>query len=92
MALSLKPTAAVYVCLINAEGRKLIPGLELQPGKGTPTYHSKRFEIRLGNSSVTMFVDGRARTVAPSSQPIGYSVTKANGRQVLPASRLPSCA
>jgi cytoskeleton protein RodZ len=92
VALSLKPTAAVYVCLINAEGHKLIPGLELQPGKGTPTYHSKRFEIRLGNSSVTMYVDGKARTVAPSSQPIGYSLTKANGRQALPASRLPSCA
>jgi cytoskeleton protein RodZ len=92
VALSLKPTAAVYVCLINAEGHKLIPGLELQPGKGTPTYHSKRFEIRLGNSSVTMYVDGRARTVAASSQPVGYSLTKANGRQLLPASRLPSCA
>jgi cytoskeleton protein RodZ len=91
VALSLKPTAVVYVCLIDANGRKVIPGLELQPGKGTPTYHSRRFEIRLGNSSVTMFVDGRARTVAPSSQPIGYSLTKANGRQVLPAGRLPSC-
>jgi cytoskeleton protein RodZ len=92
VALSLTPTGPVYVCLINAEGRKLIPGLELQPGKSTATYHSKRFEIRLGNSSVTMFVDGRARTVTPSSHPIGYTVTKANGRQLLPASRLPSCA
>ncbi len=91
VALSLTPKAVVYVCLIDANGRKLIPGLELQPGRSTPTYHSRRFEIRLGNSSVTMFVDGRARTVAPSSQPIGYSLTKANGRQVLPAGRLPSC-
>ena len=43
----------------------------------TPTYHARRFELTLGNSSVTMFVDGTPRTVAPSSQAIGYSITKA---------------
>jgi hypothetical protein len=91
VALSLKPTAAVYVCLIGDNGRKVIPGTELQPGTSTPTYHSKRFEITLGNSSVTMFVDGRARTVPPSSEAIGYSITKARGRQPLPAGQLPTC-
>ncbi len=59
VALSLRPSAAVYVCLIdNDDGRKLIPGLELQPGTSTPTFHAKHFTITLGNSSVTMFVDG----------------------------------
>ena len=49
----------MYVCLINDDtGSKLIPGLELQPGTSTPTFHSKHFTITLGNSSVTMFVDG----------------------------------
>jgi len=91
VALSLKPTAAVYVCLIGDNGRKVIPGTELQPGTSTPTYHSKRFEITLGNSSVTMFVDGKARTVPPSSEAIGYSITKARGRQPLPAGQLPTC-
>ena len=73
----------MYVCLIGDDGRKLIPGIELQPGETTPTYHARRFEITLGNSSVTMFVDGMPRTVAPSSEPIGYSITKASGRQPL---------
>jgi cytoskeleton protein RodZ len=91
VALSLKPTAVVYVCLIGDNGRKLIPGVDLQPGASTPTYHARRFEVTLGNSSVTMFVDGRARTVPPSSQAIGYSVTKANGRRALPAGHLPTC-
>ena len=50
----------VYVCLIGDDGRKLIPGIELQPGESTPTYHARRFEITLGNNSVTMFVDGIA--------------------------------
>jgi cytoskeletal protein RodZ len=92
VALSLKPTGVVYVCLIGDGGRKVIPGTELQPGASTPTYHAKRFEITLGNSSVIMYVDGKARTVSPSSQAIGYSITKANGRQPLAAGHLPTCA
>jgi cytoskeleton protein RodZ len=91
VALSLRPTAVVYVCLIGDDGRKLIPGLELQPGESTQTYHARRFEITLGNSSLTMFVDGTRRTVVPSSQAIGYSITKAYGRRPLTASQLPTC-
>jgi cytoskeleton protein RodZ len=91
VALSLKPTAAVYVCLIGDNGRKVIPGLNLQAGESTSTYHARRFQLTLGNNSVTMYVDGKARTVAPSSKPIGYSITKARGRQPLAASQLPTC-
>jgi cytoskeleton protein RodZ len=91
VALSLRPSAVVYVCLIDDDtGSKLIPGVELQPGTSTPTFHSKRFTITLGNNSVTMFVDGIARTVASSSEAIGYSVTKA-GRRRLKAGELPTC-
>ncbi len=91
VALSLRPSAAVYVCLIdNDTGSKLIPGLELQPGTSTQTFHAKHFTITLGNSSVTMFVDGTPRTVPSSSEAIGYSITKA-GRQRLKAGELPTC-
>ena len=91
VALSLRPSAAVYVCLINDDtGSKLIPGQELQPGTSTQTFHAKRFTITLGNSSVTMFVDGTPRTVATSSEAIGYSITKA-GRRRLKAGQLPTC-
>jgi cytoskeleton protein RodZ len=91
VALALSPSAVVYVCLIGEDGRKLIPGINLQPGETTPTYHAKRFEITLGNSSVTMFVDGIPRTVPPSAEPIGYSITKLDGRHPLPAGQLPTC-
>jgi cytoskeleton protein RodZ len=91
VALSLKPTAVVYVCLIGDDGRKLIPGLELQPGESTATYHARRFEITLGNDSVKMYIDGTPRTIAPSSQAIGYSITKAHGRQPLASAQQPTC-
>jgi transcriptional regulator with XRE-family HTH domain len=91
VALSLRATGRVYVCLIGDDGRELIPGSELEAGASTPTFHAKRFEITLGNSAVTMFVDGTARTVPPSSEPIGYSITKALGRRRLPPGGLPTC-
>ena len=39
---------------------------------------------RSGNNSVTMYVDGRPRTVPPSSAAIGYSITKAARAPPLP--------
>ena len=91
VALSLKATAVVYVCLIGDNGRKLIPGLELQPGEHTATFHARRFELTLGNNSVDMYVDGTPRTIAPSSKAIGYAITKARGRQPLAAAQQPTC-
>jgi hypothetical protein len=91
VTLSLRPLATVYVCLIGDGGRKLIPGIELQPGGATPTYHATRFLITLGNSSVTMVVDGTPRSVPASNQAIGYSITKASGRRPLRAGQLPTC-
>jgi cytoskeleton protein RodZ len=92
VTLALQPSARVYVCLIGDNGRKLIPGVELQPGATTPTYRARHFAITLGNASVKMFVDGTARTVPASSQAIGYSITKAFGRRPLHAGQLPTCA
>jgi cytoskeleton protein RodZ len=91
VALSLEPSAPVYVCLIDAAGRKRIPGLIIQPPYTRLTYHSTRFEMTLGNSAVTMYIDGKAFTVPPSSRPIGYTITSA-GRHTLEAGKQPTCA
>lgn len=91
VALSLHANAVVYVCLLGDGGRKLIPGLELQAGSSTPTYHARRFEVTLGNSDVTMVIDGRPRSVPPSSEAIGYSVTKTRGRHTLASGSMPTC-
>jgi cytoskeletal protein RodZ len=91
VALSLKATGPVYVCLIGDNARKLVPGTELQAGESTPTFHDRRFLLNLGNNSVTMYVDGRAHSVPASSEPIGYSITKARGRQRLSTAQLPTC-
>jgi len=81
----------VYVCLLGDNGRVLIPGTELKPGESTPVYHARRFEITLGNSEVSMIIDGIPRVVAPSSAAIGYAITKARGRETLAPGHLPTC-
>jgi cytoskeleton protein RodZ len=91
VALSLKPTGTVYVCLLGENGQKLIPGEELQAGASTPTFHARHFTVTLGNANLTMFIDGTPRTVAPSPVSIGYSITKARGRQPLPVNQQPTC-
>jgi hypothetical protein len=91
VALSLRATARVYVCLIGDGGRRLLPGAELAAGESTPTFHARHFVITLGNNAVTMLVDGTPRSVPASSQAIGYSITKA-GRRPLAAGELPTCA
>jgi cytoskeleton protein RodZ len=91
VALSLKASALVYVCLIGDNGRRLIPGVDVQPGASTQTYRARHFELTLGNSSVTMVVDGIPRTVPPSANAIGYSITKAYGRRPLAPGHLPTC-
>ncbi len=91
LALSLHPSGAIYVCLLGEGGRKLIPGRELQAGETTPTYHSKHFEITLGNNAVTMYLDGIPRSIPASANAIGYSITRAHGRKTLTSSELPTC-
>jgi cytoskeletal protein RodZ len=91
VALSLRASATVYVCLIGDGSRKLIAGEELQPGRKTPTYHARRFLLTVGNNAVTLYIDGHAHGVPASSQAIGYSITRANGRKRLDGAEMPSC-
>jgi hypothetical protein len=90
VSLSLRASGAIYVCLIGDNDERRIPGRELQAGEQTPIYHARRFELTLGNNAVTMYVDGRALAVPPSSKPIGYSIST-SGRHTLSAGQLPTC-
>jgi Helix-turn-helix domain len=90
VALSLQPSGPVYVCLIGDNNQKRIPGVIIQPPYTPVTYHAARFTLTLGNNAVTMYVNGRALTVPPSSRAIGYSITS-EGRHTLAAGQLPTC-
>jgi cytoskeleton protein RodZ len=90
VSLTLRATGTVYVCLIGEAGHKLIAGKTLESGERTPTFTAKRFELTLGNDSVALTIDGIPRVIPPSSQAIGYEITKA-GRRTLAPGQQPTC-
>jgi cytoskeleton protein RodZ len=90
VALSLRATGTVYVCLIGEGGRKLVSGQTLETGTRTPTFHAKRFQLTLGNNAVALTIDGTPRAVPASSGAIGYTITK-TGRRTLAQGHLPTC-
>lgn len=91
VSVSLQATATVWVCLINGAQRKLIPGIDLQPGQTSGPYHAKRFDMTLGNASVALHVDGKLVTVPTSTHALGYQITPAGTTSLPPASQ-PTCA
>ncbi len=90
VSLTLRATGTVYVCLIGEAGHRLIAGKTLEAGERTPTFTAKRFELTLGNNSVTLTIDGIPRVIPASSQAIGYVITKAGRRTLAPAQQ-PTC-
>ncbi|HEY2282066.1 MAG TPA: helix-turn-helix domain-containing protein [Solirubrobacteraceae bacterium] len=90
VALSLRATGTVYICLLGEGGRRLINGQTLQAGARTPTFHAKRFALTLGNNAVALTIDGTPRAVPASSGAIGYTITRA-GRRTLTPGHLPTC-
>ena len=79
--LELIPTADVYVCLRNAAD-DLIVNETLSPGGGNRRFRSRRFKITVGNSSLTMKINGRSYGVKPSANATTFEVTP-RGRRLL---------
>ncbi len=90
--LQIIPRGPVYVCLVDRTGRVLVNGAELRPGDRTDTFRSRRFRLTLGNSNVTLRINGRNRSVPGSDGPINYDITRARGRRPLAAAARPSCS
>jgi cytoskeleton protein RodZ len=88
--LRIEATGQVYVCL-KAGDRTLVNGETLEAGQRTRTFRSRRFRLTIGNNAVRLRINGRAREVAASPDPIGLEITPRRGRQPLPADRRPLC-
>ena len=89
--LQLVPTGQVYVCLVNGQGKMLIPGQIFSAGQTIPTETAPKLMLTLGNASVQMKVNGSAVKVSPSSASIGF-LLQPSGSTSLPASKQPRCA
>jgi hypothetical protein len=90
VTLQMVPTNLVYVCLVNAAGRKLINEQTFAPGQTIPTETGSKLLLTLGNNSVQMKVNGRPWPVAASPTAIRLLITP-GGVQHIPESQLPTC-
>jgi hypothetical protein len=88
--LQLVPTGAVYVCLVDGNGHKLIPGQIFNSGQTIPTKTASKLLLTLGNASVQMKVNGASVNVKPSSSSIGFML-QPSGTTPLPVSKQPRC-
>ena len=89
--LKLLPVDPVYVCLVDASGRRLIDGQTVDPASPPPTFNAKRFSVLFGHGPQVMRVNGKTVQVPSSSNPIGYEITPTSRRELSQA-RLPTCS
>jgi cytoskeleton protein RodZ len=89
--LQLVPTGAVYVCLVDGHGNRLIPGEIFNVGQTIPTKRSSKLLLTLGNASVKMKVNGVSVSVPSTGKPVGFDLTPAS-HAMLPAAKQPQCA
>ncbi len=89
--LQLVPTGQVYVCLVNGNGRRLIPGRIYNTGQTIPIQRAPKLLLTLGNAQIKMKVNGATVPVVPSAGSIGYELLPGSHRS-LPPSAQPRCA
>jgi cytoskeletal protein RodZ len=89
VTVALTPAAPVWVCLIGDNGERLIPGETLQPGT-TVEHHATKghFEMKIGNTSLQLKVNGREMNLGPRDEAIGFTITKAGLTPLTPG---PEC-
>jgi cytoskeleton protein RodZ len=90
VTLHLVPTNNVYVCLVNAAGRKLINEQTFAVGQAIPTETAHKLLLTLGNNSVQMKVNGKVWPVAASPTAIRLMITPGGVRNI-PDTQLPTC-
>jgi cytoskeleton protein RodZ len=91
VSLRIVPTGAVWVCLEDARGRKLIPGQQLSTGSSKGPYRSSKFRITLGNGNAVLRVNGKSVRLQQSAEGQGFTITRAKQTPLSPAQR-PTCA
>ena len=91
IAVRLAATAEVWVCLLDSREQPLVDGQILAEGAEVGPFRSERFELALGNGSVTMRVDGKRAPIPESSSPVGYRVDSSGKLVALEEGERPDC-
>ena len=90
VTLQLTPTAPVYVCLVQGNGKPLIFEQTFSAGEKIPTYKRHKLFLTLGNASVQMKVNGKPYPVAESNSAIRFELTPTTVQKI-PMNQTPTC-
>jgi len=88
VTMAIVPTAPVYVCVKNGNGKQLLVGT-YTIGDTVPSVTAKILLVTFGNANASVKLNGRALTLTPSSVPIGLRITHAGAKPLSPG---PTCA
>ena len=91
VAMRLAATGEVWVCVLDANEKKLVDGRILFEGEEAGPYRSSGYEMAFGNGSVTLYVDGKRAELPESSSPVAYAVDSHGKVSPLEEGERPSC-
>jgi Helix-turn-helix domain len=90
VSLQLSPKKVVWVCLVDKGGHPVIPGQDLVANQTVGPYEGKGFDVRFGNGSIDMTVNGQPVDVPPVAAPVGFRITPQGATKLAPADQ-PTC-
>jgi hypothetical protein len=74
VTLRLTARQVVYVCVVDASGKRVVNGVNLKAGASTKTLRSSRFRMNLGNANVKLTANGKTYAVQDTGKPVGYEL------------------
>lgn len=91
VSVRLAANAEVWVCLLDAGGRRLVDGQILEAGAEEGPFRSGSFTVSFGNGEVSMRIDGKEESIPPSPSPVGYSIESSGRLTELSEAERPTC-
>ena len=91
VALAIEPTAEVWACVLDAEGKPLVDGQTLAAGETAGPFHARSYTAAFGNGSVAVKVDGKHVATPDTPSPMGFTVDNHGKLHDLPEGERPSC-
>jgi cytoskeleton protein RodZ len=91
VSMRLSANAEVWVCVLDAKGRRLVDGQILEAGAEEGPFRSGSFTVAFGNGEVAMTIDGKRAEIPETSSPVGYSIDGSGALTELSEEERPSC-
>jgi len=79
--LAIIPSGDVYTCVRNAAGN-LVLSETLRAVNGAKRFKGKRFRVTVGNSAVTLMLNGKRIRVQPSSSETNFEISSTGARKL----------